>query len=217
MEQRISAIEVQEKRQNRRSIFINGKFALGVDETVIADLGLHVGQYITEEELNKVVHKELVNKAKQRAYKLLEYRVRSKAEIARRLKTAGFEEDVIEETLTRLEELNFVDDAQFSQSWVNHRMTGKPMGKTRIKWELRQKGVPTDIAEEALSTIEPEAEYESAMDAARRRWEKDKDPDEWAKRRRLASYLRRQGFGWEIISKVTNGLSADSEPEMDSE
>lgn len=212
-EQRISAIEEQEKRTNRRSIFINGKFALGVDESVIRDLGLHVGQRITEEELQRIVHAELVSKAREKALKLLEYRARSRAEIARRLIRAGFAEDVVEETLERLEGLGFVNDEEFSRTWVNHRLGGKPMGRARIRWELRQKGVPNDVVEEALSAVDADTEHQSAMDAARRRWEKDNDPDERSKRRRLASYLRRQGFGWDTITEVLNELSEGMEPD----
>ena len=149
-EQRISDIEPQEKRPNRRSIFIDGRFVLGVDETVVADLGLRIGQQISEDELQAVVRAELITKAKERALKLLEYRARSRVEIERRLAKAGFAEDIIEETLARLETLGLIDDVQFSQSWVNHRMAGKPMGKTRIKWELRQKGIAPNLVDEAL-------------------------------------------------------------------
>jgi regulatory protein len=211
--QRISAIEAQERKANRRSIYIDGKFALGVDESVIADLGLHVGQQISEEELQAVVHAELVSKAKERALRLLEYRARSRMEIAQRLRRAGFADDVIDETLIRLQDLGLIDDAQFSRSWVSHRLSGKTMGKTRIRWELRQKGVPTDVAEEALSAVDPETEHESAMVAARRRWDKDGDLDQRTKRRRLASYLRRKGFDWDVISKILNELAAGDEPE----
>lgn len=210
-EQRISAIETQEKRSNRRSIFINGKFALGVDETVIADLGLRVGQQISEEELRKVVHTELIVKARERALRLLDYRARSKTEISRRLVRAGFDEDVIEETLERLENVGLVDDEQFSKSWVNHRLAGKGMGKTRIRWELRQKGVSADVAEEALSAIDTETEHQSALSLARRRWEKDGDLDERMRRRRLSSYLQRQGYDWGVITAILNELSTEVE------
>jgi regulatory protein len=212
-EQRISAIETQEKRGNRRSIFINGKFALGVDETVVADLGLRVGQQISEDELREVVHAELVTKARERALTLLDYRARSRTEIARRLKVAGFEEDVIEETLSRLEAVGLIDDAHFSKAWVNHRLTGSGMGRTRIRWELRQKGVPTEVAEEALSAIDEETEHQSALDKARRRWEKDPDLDDRTRRHRLASYLQRQGYDWGVITTILNEISTDAEPD----
>lgn len=211
-EQRISAIEVQERKGNRRSIFVNGKFALGVDESVVVELGLHVGQQMTEQELQSIVHAELVAKAKQRTLKLLEYRPRSRSEVARRLGRLGFAEDVVDETLICLEALGLIDDAQFSRSWVNHRLAGKAMGKARIKWELRQKGVPTDVAEEALEAVDADTEYESAMGAAARRWRKDSGLDERTRRRRLASFLRRQGFEWEVITRVLGELDPEAEP-----
>ena len=205
-DQRITAIEKQGKKPNRRSIFINGKFALGVDASVVLDLGLQVGQQMTEEKLQAIVRAELAAKAWHKALRLLEYRPRSKKEIVRRLETAGFAEDIIEETLTRLEQAGLVDDLEFSKSWVSHRLTENAIGKTRIRWELRQKGVPTEVIEEAVSAIGTDTEYQLAMDTAKRRWERDKDLDLNSKRRRLASYLRRRGFDWDVITKVMNEL-----------
>jgi regulatory protein len=210
-EQKITAIDAQERRGNRRSIFINGKFALGVDETVIADLGLHVGQEISEEELGRVVRAELLAKAKERALNLLEYRDRSRVEIARRLRQAGYAEDIIEEVLGRLSDIGFVDDARFSRSWVESRSVARGIGKARIKWELRQKGVEADLVEEATSEIDEETEYQSAARAARAKWGKDHNPDASAKRRRLASYLQRQGFGWDVIKRVVDELAGEDD------
>lgn len=211
-QQRITAIEVQEKKRNRRSIFMDGKFVMGVDEDVVADLGLHVGQQLAEEELQKIVHAELVSKAKQKALNLLGYRSRSRAEIAKRLSRAGYAEEVVEEVLSRLEDLGLIDDARFSASWVNSRVAGKGLGKARIRWELRQKGVADEVAEEALSAVDADAEYRLAADAARRRWGKDKDTDERAKRRRVASFLRRRGFEWQVIREVLSSLDTEADP-----
>jgi len=211
-EQRITAIETQERRGNRRSIFVDGKFALGVDETIVADLGLRVGQVISEEELKSVVHAELVVKAKEKALTFLEYRQRSRAEVSGRLMKHGFSDDIIEEVLKRLEVVGLLNDAEFSQSWVNHRVSGS-MGKKRIKWELRRKGVSQDVAEEAVSSIDDDTEYRSALESASRRWNKDRCTDEYTRRRKLVSYLQRQGFGWELISRILNELKANDEPE----
>ena len=210
---RISAIEAQEKRGNRRSIFIDGKFALGVDESVIADLRLHVGQQIGEDELRDIVRAEQVAKAREKALRLLDFRARSRAEISRRLSAAGFAEDIVEETLERLERAGLVDDGQFAKAWVGHRSAGKGMGRARIKWELRQKGVSNEVVEEALSAVDGETERRSALEAARRRWAKDSSPDDRTKRRRIAAYLRRQGYDWSVITAVLNELGMEAEPE----
>lgn len=210
---RISAIEAQERRGNRRSIFVDGRFALGVDESVVSDLGLRVGQQIGEDELQRIVRAEQVTKAKESALRLLDFRPRSRAEISRRLARAGFGEDVVVETLERLEALGLIDDGQFARSWVAHRLAGKGMGTARIKWELRRKGVPNEAVDEALSTIDDETERRSALEAARRRWVKDSSADDRTKRRKLAAFLRRQGYDWSVISVVLNELGMEVEPE----
>jgi regulatory protein len=202
---RITAIEVQERRKDRRSIFVDGRFVVGVDEDVIADLGLKVGQQFSEDELNAVVRAEILRKAKERALNLLSYRARSRKELAGRLRRAGYDEEIVEETLSRLENTGLIDDAQFSQGWVNSRVSGKGLGKVRVRWELRQKGVASEVVEEALSSVDPD-ERKLAADAARRRWEKDKDPDLRARRRRVASYLQRQGFEWQLVSEMMEKL-----------
>lgn len=211
LEQRISAIETQKNDPKRRSIFINGKFALGVDESVAASLRLQVGQAISEEDLRRIVHSEQVEKAKERALRLLDYRARSRTEVAQRLRRAGFADEVVEETLERLEALGLIDDSQFAGMWVNHRLAGKAMGKTRIKWELRQKGIQKETVEEALAAVDADQQYESAMRLAVSRWDKD-SPDERAQRRRLASYLRRRGFDWDTINRVLDELASEDEP-----
>ena len=147
-----------------------------------------------------------IEKAKEKALRLLDYRPRSSKEIERRLMKAGFEEEVVAEALRRLEEVGLIDDAEFARMWINHR---KAVGKTRIKWELRQKGVSTEVVEEALSGIDPETEYQSAMKSARVRWAKDKSPDERTRRRRLVAHLQRKGFGWDVINSVLNELSGE--------
>lgn len=147
-----------------------------------------------------------IEKAKEKALRLLDYRPRSRKEIERRLAKAGFEQEVVEETLKRLEDLGLIDDLQFARMWIKHR---KALGKTRIKWELRQKGVSNGVVEEALLAVDPETEYQSAVEAARSRWARDNSPDERTRRRRLAAYLQRKGFGWDVINAVLNELSGE--------
>lgn len=211
----ITAIEPQDRRKNRRSIFIDGVFAAGADEKVISDLGLRVGQKISEEYLNEIIRAENVNKAKERAFLLLDYRKRSISEVEQRLKKADYEDDIIKEVIHSLEEMGFLNDEDFTQDWIDSRISGKGMGKNRIKWELRLKGIDDSIAEEALSLVDSDSEFDTAMESAQRRWHKDHETDIRIKKRHLASYLGRLGFKWETVNKVLNALI--EEDESDSE
>lgn len=209
--QRITGIEVQKGRQDRRSVFVDGKFAFGIEADVADGLGLRVGQLVSEQDLEQISRAELTAKAKHKALKLLEYRQRSRAEIQQRLRRGGFDDNVIGDTLAYLEGLGLIDDEEFARSWVRSRIANKGVGKARIKWELRQKGVSNDLIEQVLSDFDDEAEYMHAMDAARRRWEKDATLDTRRKRQRVASYLRRQGFDWQVVSEVLSRLAGEGD------
>ena len=48
---RITAIEAQKRRGDRRSIFVDGEFVVGAHEEVVLTLGLSIGQRFDEEQL----------------------------------------------------------------------------------------------------------------------------------------------------------------------
>lgn len=70
----ITDIAPQERHKDRVSVFVDGKFALGVFADVAASLGLRIGQQITPERLGEIARAETVRKAKEDAVRLLGFR-----------------------------------------------------------------------------------------------------------------------------------------------
>lgn len=201
----ITAIEPQKKRGDRRSIFVDGQFVAGAHEEVIIALNLRVGQTFDKERLAALIRTETVRKARESALRLLGYRDRTVSEIRKRLIGNDFPEDIVEEVIDQLSRIGYLDDEKFSREWVRSRTVSKPMGKARLNWELRAKGVEQPMVEEALESLDDSAEYELALAAARKKVEKA-DPNDKAFRNRLVSFLRRRGFGWEAIARVLDEL-----------
>jgi regulatory protein len=201
----ITAIEPQKKRGDRRSIFVDGQFVAGAHEEVIIALNLRVGQTFDKERLAALIRTETVRKAQESALRLLDYRDRAVSEIRKRLIGNDFPEDIVEEIIDHLSRIGYLDDEKFSREWVRSRTVSKPMGKARLNWELRAKGVEQSMVEEALESLDDNTEYELALAAARKKVEKA-DPNDQAFRNRLVSFLRRRGFGWEVINRVVDEL-----------
>lgn len=207
---RISAIEPQKRRRDRVSIFVDGEFVVGAHEAVVVKLGLSIGQFFDSKQLEELVRAETLRKARESAYGLIAYRDRTKSEIRKRLIGSEFPEDVVDEVVNHLIEAELVDDEKFSRDWIKARSAAKPMGKTRLAWELRSKGVePLDV-EEALSGIDEEAEYQLALETARKKLQKA-DLSDPATKNRLGAFLARRGFGWELIAKVVGELINDED------
>ena len=201
----ITAIEAQQRDEHRVSVFLDGKFALGLFADVAVTLGLRVGQSITAERLTEITDLETRRKALEDAYGFLSFRARSEKEIRDKLQRKGYEEDVTDAVIARLSENNFVNDAEFAAQWTRHRQTGK--GRRFIAQELRQKGVDADTIQETLAeSVTDEGESETAYTLAVRRvgtTPADKSREAQAK---LAAFLQRRGFGWDIVRGVLRRL-----------
>lgn len=202
---KITAIETQKKRGNRKSIFVDGEFVVGANEDVIAELRLGVGQDFDPDRLAEIVSAETKRKACDSALRLLSYRARTVSEIKKRLTGNDFPEEIVEEVVEQLTRAGLLDDEKFSKDWVTARSAAKPMGKNRLAWELRSKGVDKSLIKNTLEEIDEEAEYEMASSLVAKKLEKAEFKDAAAKNR-LISFLKRRGFGWEVISKVLDEL-----------
>ncbi len=206
----ITAIEVQSRRADRRSIFVDGQFAVGAHQDVVATLNLRVGQRFEADQLAQVVGKETARKAMESALRLIGYRDRSEAEIRRRLSGNDFAEDVVDEVVVRLTNMGLLNDQTFSRNWVKSRTAAKPMGRRRLAWELQSKGVSADAIEQALDGLNEQTEEELALDLARNRATKSdvRDPKF---RDKTASFLMRRGFNWNTIARVLDEICPQNE------
>ena len=70
----ITKIETQKRNPKRRSVFIDGKFAFGLDEEVLYKLGVKKGDSLTEQQIKKITKEERKKEAKDVALKILSFR-----------------------------------------------------------------------------------------------------------------------------------------------
>jgi regulatory protein len=157
---------------------------------------------------------DLFERARELALNYLDYAPRTRQEVARRLAKAEYEEEIIEAVLADLERIGVVNDAQFSQDWVESRSGRKKIGRVRLAAELRQKGVDKEAVAEAIADVEPETEVEAAVELAGKRLREADFIDPGARqaaKRRLSGYLQRRGYNWEIIEQVFVRLFANEE------
>ncbi len=146
--------------------------------------------------------KELA-RARNAAYRCLTYRPRSSAEIEAKLRDKGFDEAVIHNTLSGLIRLGYLDDEKFARLWSESRVRLRAFGRRRIDRELREKGIDPSIVREALDGVFTAGqEIDIAEKAAARKAKGMQFLDRETRRRRLAGFLERKGFPYEVIRVV---------------
>jgi regulatory protein len=198
----ITAIEPQQRAKDRVNVFLDGEFAIGIHLEVAAALYLGVGQRISEERLRQISREESVRRAKDRAFLLLSYRARTEKEIRDRLQRAGYEGDVVDEVVSKLYELNYLDDKDFAEKFIRDRHVARPAGRKAIEWELQRKGVSGENLTQAIAGLDDESERELAVQAARSRLGRYAGLEAREARRKLAAFLQRRGFAWDTITST---------------
>ncbi|MFQ5435368.1 MAG: regulatory protein RecX [Anaerolineae bacterium] len=198
---KITALELQKKNKNRISIFLNGKFALGV--TAVAAHGLKIGQELSLSDIEQIEQKEAAEQARQAALRLLNYRPRSAAEIRRGLRKKGFTDDIIQPVIDRLTAVDLLNDEAFARYWVDQRETFKPRSQFALRQELQQKGVSRDIIDAALETVDEET---AARQAAQKKARQLSRLSEESFRAKLGGFLGRRGFHYGLIKQITEEM-----------
>ena len=146
---------------------------------------------------------ERLAKAKNYVYRLLGYRARSCQEVRERLKKKGFSKKIIDRVVVELKELDYLNDAEFSSTWVDMKLSTSPCGKRLIEQELRRKGIDEEIIRDATERGYSERdEGEIAYNLALRRVQKYSDLDDKKKWQRLYNFLARRGFLLELVYDV---------------
>ena len=83
----------------------------------------------------------------------MSFRPRSEQEIKERLLKKSFSEDTIRDVLFFLKEQNYINDREFAQIWAESQISRKPMSRSLLKYQLRQKGIDEEIISDLLGQI----------------------------------------------------------------
>lgn len=197
----ITEIKVQKRKRDRVNVYLDGEYSFSLAMGVAASLKR--GDILSDEEIQELQARDSVQKAYGRALDYLAYRPRSSVELRRYLRQKQVSADVSELALERLSAAGLLDDGAFARYWVENRETFKPRGHRALRHELRQKGIDDELIAEVLSEVdEEESAYRAALGQAQRYGHLD----DGVFRQKMYDFLRRRGFGYEVIRDTISRL-----------
>jgi regulatory protein len=199
----ITDVQTQQRSAVRRSIFINGEFALGISEEIYVKYALYKGRVVNAAFMEEVRREDELYRARQYALRYVGQRMRSRQEVERKLAEKEFPPETIAAAIRFLEEYRMIDDREFARAFVNDQLLKRPVGRRRLANELRRRGLAKEEIEETMADAVPEEdELANAMAAAEKKAPsiRHDDPRKWE--RSMASFLAGRGFAWEVVAKV---------------
>lgn len=193
----ITDIKQQVKRQDRYSIFVDGKYLFSLSENELMQSGIKINKEYSEDELEKLKQTAVLDKAYMRCLDLIMRRQRSEWEVRDYLKRKDYDPDVIAQTTERLKKAGYVDDAKFAESWIRNRRLLKSTSKRRLSQELKQKRVEDSVINIALE--EDETDEKAVL---KEMIEKKLKQTRYQDQQKLIAYLLRQGFNYGDIKSA---------------
>ena len=125
------------------------------------------------------------------AMDLLSRREHSRRELVLKLGARGFTEEECRNAVEQLAAEGLQSDRRFTESFVNSRV-GRGNGPVRIRHELDQRGISSDMVERCLA--ETGTDWQDLARSVRRRKFGSDLPVEYKEKARQARFLQQRGF-----------------------
>ena len=183
---------VEKRKKGMSALFVEGEYLMSVDTVTLMSSGIKAGADVSEDELGELKEKSDINRAKEKALYLIEYRARSRREITDKL-VPLYGEAAAEAGVERLEELGLINDEDFARDLARQLMERKKYSAGRTVFELVKKGIDKELAEEITEELDddPSARITEILNTRYRgRLSDEKEVN------RAVNGLRAMGYSW---------------------
>ena len=209
---KIESLKQSEGKVGRYNVLFDNGLVIKVSAVQIADFGLYSGRNLSQDEYIQLSDELKLSSSKARAVRILGNRNLSSSELERRLVSKGDSQDTAREAVQWLEDIGAVNDEEYAVTIVQH-YCAKGYGLARIKDDLYRRGIPRDMWDDALCSLDNIEE--AAYDFVRKRLRGSRDKTEL---RRTTDTLCRRGFSYEeartAVNRYLENTAEDEEAEF---
>ncbi|MBC7798611.1 MAG: RecX family transcriptional regulator [Pyrinomonadaceae bacterium] len=137
-----------------------------------------------------------------RAVTLLAAKPRSIGELRQRLLEKSWTNaEIVETVLAKLEEYNYLNDAQFAQSYAASQLRQKAVGKRKLQMTLSRKHLDKETVSDALEKVYEETPESDIVEIAiRKRIALKGKPETREAAKKFFDYFMRQGFSYDLVN-----------------
>ena len=185
----------EERKKGLTALYLDGEYAVSVDTVTLASFGYTAGATITDEQLHELLTVSNINRAKEKALYLIEYRSRTRRELWDKLRPLDGEA-AAGAAIERLEELGLINDEAYARDYAEQLIERKHFSRERAAFEMMKKGIDRELADEVLDEYEkdPCEQIQALLETKfARRLATEKD------RLRTVNALKAMGFRWSDI------------------
>ncbi len=202
-------LSVKNGRNNKIHIFVDEEYSLTVDSEYWYTSSWCVKKEIDEEDFEELKEEVSCRRAWLSALDLISMRSHSEKELVTKLRRK-YSQNTAEAVAEKATELGLIDDEAFAEMYARELVERKKYGISRVKNELRLKGISSHIIESVLLSLDIDSK-ESIISLVERKYAR-KLSDEKG-RRQVVSALQRLGYSYSDIKSALKEFQLSDECE----
>ncbi|PJI09636.1 MULTISPECIES: recombination regulator RecX [Clostridium] len=212
MDNAITKIEVQKKKKDRVNVYVDGEYSFSCSSELVYINGLKKGKIIDMNYLEGLIEEDNYLYAKSKALTFIEKTFKTENEIEVKLQKYNFNDKIIRRVIEFLRDYKFVDDSKYAEVYIKEK--AKKYGKSKIRYELKRKGIKDNIIDEKLNEYHDndEAYVEGMRKMAIKKYNSliRVEEDKFKIKRKVGSYLLGRGYSWNEIGEVLKEIFVEN-------
>ena len=180
---------------NKVHIYIDNEYTLTLYDDFWYRSGYSEGQEISDDELASLKEEAGFRSAYEKGIKYLSMRAYSEKELYNKLKMK-FGDGASRRAVDKMIRLGYINDEEFCREYAKYLFEVKKYDIKRISYELKNKGIDSEIAENTLKTLDNEP-IQRIIDMLRSKYERNLETEK--DRKRLVNRFIRMGYSYRDI------------------
>ena len=127
---------------------------------------------------------------------------RNVAEVERKLRKWGVDDDDIDSIIDRLKSDDFLNEERYCKAYINDRFKLNHWGKVKIRYELGKRDVDRQYIDAALADIDDDEYIEVLKEVVEAKRRTLKETDTYSASAKILRYALTRGFESDIVRKV---------------
>ena len=196
----LTRLEPQKKDRERVNLYIDDEFFCGASLDTVVALRLYKGKEINVFELDNIKKQSGEQDLYLKTINYIMSGLRTRREIAGYLRKKNAEQELVDNIIMRLEKGGLINDTSYANMFTSQKSA--KMGKAAIKNKLYQKGVSSDVIEQALLEVSDDDQAE-LVESVADKYMRAKEPTR-ENFNKLYRYLAAKGFDFDLVAETVN-------------
>jgi regulatory protein len=196
----VTAVEPQ-KFKKGVNIYLDGKFALGLDLENFVKLGLRTGEELSDKRVSEITKMADFKNISDRLVFFATLRPRSEKEITDWMIRKRVSGNLKKRLIDKMKNLELLNDEKFARWWIDQRIAFKSKSLRNLEYELKNKGISKDIIAGIMEGTDVDESRSEKKLIEKNIYKWSQLPSRIALQKKR-NFLARKGFRWDIIKKA---------------